>query len=490
MSNVVVIAKYQQKLDDAIQTLRPLLAQDAQLPAYVAGNIEQLSRLLQNQSIELEAFNAIRQKLAKQLRQYHRVTALSRSLFHVLTLMAKIKPLNDKDIFDLVTPSLADDGQARKRWFYASTGHAYPLENLVKCRIKTEGKMVFFNPLMGAQVPFSHTDNQAIVTLANKHGIVIPDPQQDAQRFLAGVLRRYLIRSLMVQGELQAQLPGLWSAVKKHLGERSKLNGIKPFMAYLVSPRFGYAWLSFNALPVLLYLFAPSASNINSLVNLSLALTATSMVTAIQTDIVKQFFVQVDAAFLGVCKASVFLMGVVTNLRVSVAPNLSNVALARVNGFFPSICTNIAGWIVDAEKAVSPETRGQRSLAMLNSLAQMTMPIVHSVWQAKLSFELASFKARFPNVAHRANSLLNTCAYLLRDIGQYFQQGRTDAIGEVITEVLSDSLRVMAAQAQAGQAFSPADTPWAQLLGRAMQQAVSGSQEAQPAPTADVPGNS
>ena len=117
------------------------------------GYIDPLSR------IEQDEFERIRRELLVYLKPCSEVTQVSRNLWLVLNLMTKIFPFNEVCIFDWSTPVPTGE-QASADWFYASSGHAYPLALIVRCQDGFGEQRLFLNPCIGPgrAAAFNHHD--------------------------------------------------------------------------------------------------------------------------------------------------------------------------------------------------------------------------------------------------------------------------------------------------------------------------------------------
>lgn len=445
MSRHVLISRENKtKIREAIATINALTTH-TELKKSLAPLLDQLIRYAPDHPIAdpivaADEFDLLRQNLLTILNPISTVNTLSQQLWLILNTMAKIKPLNERDIFDLTTSALDANRQPRDRWIYASSGHAFPIQELVKCRISPSN--LFFNPCIGAKSAFNHHDQGAIKTSAQRHHITIPDPMRDAEAYLTGLYRRHLSNTMLLALRAQDQLPNILEAIMTEVESRRWYSGCDDFLRSWFTKDMNYGgWILYNAMPILCYIFVPEYS----LFKLSSCLLITSITTAYFTNIVRQFFVQCDAAFYGLLKITGFFSGVFNHMLCK-EPTLSAPAktmLQMVTTFFPPICNNIATAIWNMDQALS--TNGRYIVKVFTRMNIKVQKILLDVTVEKLKMETARFCEGNP-YGRQVRSLFDAGKALVTDMYDSIQHDHTPDIQTYFQQIMPEFLQ--AAQAQ------------------------------------------
>jgi len=191
------------------------------------------------QASDLEVQKLLWDNLRKEALIYLNVqtkhTDASRHLGLLLSLMTRMNSLNTEDIFDLETPvplnQASDQDEARNIWFYASTGHAFILKNLVRSKRNQK----FINPFFGAHVFFNYYDQFMIRAKAEKNSIAIPDLEAESaeafETWMRNIQQRHWLRTTIFFNRALSDLPDIGRELFQQLSQRSLLIGLKDYLS-------------------------------------------------------------------------------------------------------------------------------------------------------------------------------------------------------------------------------------------------------------------
>lgn len=471
MSGIGPRNTYKQKALELLNAFEPHAQENLQ------PELEKLQAILRSEgAYDREEFNRIRQVLITELNGCNAITQKSRPLWGLLSMMAKIQPINDTDIFDLTTPVL-HTGFARKGWFYASTGHAFPLQNLVKCQ--HQGK--FSNPCFGAQHPFNHADQTMITNLARKHNIAIPNPSADTERFINNLHRRFLLRSINFGQELLAQVPAIAKDFYQYINSKSMSADLKIIGQFLLNNP-GYA--AMNLLPLIAYSGLFKGSPINS-ISMFLATQTVTLATSVYQVGLRQIFTKLDSPFYLLSAATAYGSVSITKfLSLANTDNVQPVVRRMLNNSNFGVANYVLQPVVNGLNWLTQYIDTAKIQRWSKAAVQRSTKFWLSIVVEKINHEADQFIST-ANTGPQARALFQTGRALLQDMNEEIQSGLTSNIQDYLGNLAQQAQQVMAAnlrqqmqQMMQTQTPAPGSTTPMQAFMAGFMQAAQGFQQA------------
>ncbi len=285
--------------------------------------------------IDEDQFNAIRQALYKQLNKLTNVSPVSRQLWLILSTMTKVSPLNKTTIIDL--EDIPHGQNVSRDYFYASSGHAFKLAEVVQFQRSVSGHHKFCNLFWGANIPFNHLDQRAIIKQANNRRVNVPDARQDAEQFLINLYRRILLHNLLFATDVIAQAPAIYRRMVIHFSDRRALTGSLRFLGYLTSEEFVIPWGFFTMAPLIAALNSPvNDGTTRSYTTMALLAGVTSAITMRFTNVLEMFFSSIEFSFRALVYTHMITLMIMLKTKEKVTTNDNEKAfLAQINNINP-----------------------------------------------------------------------------------------------------------------------------------------------------------
>ena len=445
--------KQKEKLKGYINAIRSGIDEQHSLTALLTD----LENLIAPHSVDLDDVSLLRKKFLSVLNDFDEITELSRQLWGLLSTLTKVKPINDVNLFDLTTPTLCPTGEARKGWFYASSGHAFPLWDIVKCRHQN----YFVNPYLGAESKFNLHDQKVILQLAKKHNIAILTVEAEAQRFLHNLHQRALIMSVSFSGELIRDVPVILAYVKEQINNRNFFSGLSDYSEFIFSSQTIH-----YSLAVVFFGWCAYAIQENSLIGAFIGLNICNFIVLGLhhgfNNIVKKYLAYVDHAFKLSFKVAACLSSIGINLykeSLSDPRELFMInLLIKNNPIMRQASVELISRYIIRLNNILPNNIVDRSFKFVTESYQQ---FFLSVVIEKGTFEFEKFKRTSPG--RRAEHLYDTGLNIFRDMSQEIESGLSANVqsyftnlGQQMSENFQQIFLAQLSNANQGQGMNPA----------------------------------
>lgn len=428
MVNVIHIpAKYKDKLLTAIESIGDKYPElKSQLAEFNAAiSLKEDEKIDDSHILSENRFDHFRQNLLRVINPLNTVSKPSQQLWLLLKYMARIHPLNQTDIISLAPVPQATESAGG--WFFASSGHAFKLVDVITFQYDDK----FYNPFISSTTPFNHHDQVAIRKKAETASVPIPNPKEDARKFITNLNRRAILAGANLFRDIFTEGPAIFAAIKRNIFQRSRLSGLDEFLAYLLSQEFGIYWLTLNITPFICYCFLEDTP-VNSIFNLLTITTVILLSTCAITNVLEKLFTLMDfpifvflslvhACNLGLLQAKNHInpdsqLTFILTISKSILPtrkiiDLFSELISTLNHYFPG---NFV--LLCSEK-------------LLNSITIIAIKML----KIKSQYEIKKF-TKTPE-GKKAKRLLTTGVQLITNFQEELEQGMTRDVREYMTSL-------------------------------------------------------
>ncbi len=352
--------------------------------------------------------------------------------------MTKISPLNKTDIIDLedIPYGLNVSGD----YFYASSGHAFKLTEVTQFQRLVDNRTLFCNLFLGANIPFNHVDQQAIIKQAKNKKVNIPQARQDAEQFLLNLYRRILLHNLLFATDVITQAPAMYRRMITHFSDRHALTGSMRFLGYLTSEEFGITWTVFSLAPLIAVLTSPiNDDSTRSRTSIAFLTGVTSAITLRFTNVLEMFFSSIEFSFHALGYTHMIALMIMLRVKEKVTNNANERAfLAQLNNINPlsqhAFILGVSNLLIQLNGYFPNNFIFKLVESIVNKMNQFFMQVV----KRKFNYEIQAI-SQTPE-GQQAQVLLTRARLFARSIQEDFRDNATPTVYDYLN-ALQQQLR-------------------------------------------------